>query len=201
MDDETLRDLVRARTGHVPLTRDACPTPEALQSVATEPRGDTAQLAVLEHVATCAPCRADFDLLRTAHAAANDVTASVVSRPRWIPVLAAAAVIGVISLTVSRTRSDDVVRGAGGDSVGVQLITASRSDSVTLLQWHAVPQAVSYRVEVTDASGSLAFSAETADTVSRVPAARGSALRWSVEAKMLDGTTLTSRVDTLEPRR
>jgi hypothetical protein len=196
MDDETLRRLVRTQTGNVPATRDDCPSPDALQTVATAPTGDTSQLAVLEHVATCAPCRRDFDLLRTAHTAAPAV-ARTTAMPRWVPALAAAAVIAVVSVVTIRS-GDDVFRGTQTGRPTVQLLTPARAESGMQLQWHAVAQAVMYRVEVTDQDGNLAFSAETADTVALAPnLLDASSLRWSVEARLLDGSVLTSPLDSL----
>ncbi len=196
MDDGTLRRLVRTQTGNVPATRDACPSPDTLQAVATAPTGDGSQLVVLEHVATCAPCRRDFDLLRTAYAAAPAATRAA-ALPRWVPAVAAAAVIAVVSLVTVRS-GDDVVRGAQTGRPTVQLLTPARIGSGLRLQWHAVAQAVMYRVEVTDRDGNLAFSAETADTVARAPAlVDTSMLRWSVEARLLDGSVLTSPLDSL----
>jgi hypothetical protein len=194
MDDETLRRLVSSQTDHVPTSRAACPSPEALQSTATAPRGDATQLAVLEHVATCAPCRQDFNLLRTAHVAAPPARRVVL--PRWIPALAAAAVIAVVSLVTLNTR-DDVVRGGEGALPSVQLLPPTRVGAGVTLGWRSVAQAVTYRVEVTDDEGNVAFSTETADTTVVAPALGDAALRWAVEARLLDGSVLTSKTDAL----
>jgi MoxR-like ATPase len=194
IDDDALRRLVRTRTDAVPATREHCPTPEALQDAAMTPRDSDAHRAVLEHVATCAPCRRDFDLLRTANLAAPAVVRAAM--PRWVPALAAAAVIAVVSLVATRS-NDDVVRGAPDRAAMVQLLTPVRIASGIQLQWRAVPQAVSYRVEVTDDEGNLAFSTETADTTALATTRANASLRWSVEARLLDGTVLTSALDTL----
>lgn len=193
IDDDALRRLVRTQTAAVPLTREHCPSPEALQDAATTPADTEARLAVLEHVATCAPCRRDFDLLRAANLAAPPVVRAVM--PRWVPALAAAAVIAVLSLVATRS-DDDVVRGAATRATTVQLLTPVRVAAGIQLQWRAVPQAVSYRVEVTDDEGNLAFSAEIADTVAIATVSATASLRWSVEARLLDGTVLTSPLDT-----
>lgn len=196
MDDETLRRLVRTQTASVPATRAECPSPETLQAVAGTPTGDASQLAVLEHVATCAPCRRDFDLLRTAEAAAP-ATARAAVIPRWVPALAAAAVIAVVSVVATRS-GDDLVRGAPNGRPTVQLLSPSRAETGLQLQWHGVAQAVIYRVEVTDHEGNLAFSTETADTVVLAPnLLDATSLRWSVEARLLDGSVLTSPLDSL----
>ena len=194
MDDETLRHLVRSRTGHVPASRAACPSPEALQSTATAPRGDATQLAVLEHVATCAPCRQDFDLLRTAHQAAPP--ARRVTLPRWIPALAAAAMIAVVSL-VTLNNPDDVVRGGESALPSVQLLPPTRAGAGVTLRWRSVEQVVTYRVEVTDDEGNVAFSTETPDTTVVAPVLGDTTLRWAVEARLLDGSMLTSKTDAL----
>jgi hypothetical protein len=196
MDDETLRRLVRPQTDRVPADREQCPSPEVLQQVATTPTGAASQLAVLEHVATCAPCRHDFNLLRTANAAAP-MPAQSPALTRWIPALAAAAVIAVVSLVSTRS-VDEVVRGATNGRPTVQLLAPTRAATGVQLQWHAVAQAVIYRVEVTDHEGNLAFSAETVDTVALAPELfDASRLRWSVEARLLDGSVLTSPLDSL----
>lgn len=198
IDDEALRRQVRVQTAAVPATRAECPSPEALQDAATDPRGTEAQRVVLEHLATCEPCRRDFALLRTAHlsAPAAEVRKAV---PRWIPALAAASLIVVVSVIATRS-SDDVVRGVPARAATVQLLAPSRVNSGVQLQWHAVADAVTYRVEVTDRDGNLAYSAETSDTVVVAPALNGESLRWSVEARLLDGTVLSSRLDSLPLR-
>ncbi|MDZ7632113.1 MAG: hypothetical protein U5K74_12415 [Gemmatimonadaceae bacterium] len=195
MDDETLRRLVRARMHDVPATRRDCPSPEALQSAATAPSGDASQFAVVEHVTTCAPCRRDFDLLRTAHAAAPP--ARQVTIPRWIPALAAAAVIAVVSI-VALDGTDDAVRGDGERAQPtVELLPPTQRANGLTLRWHSVPEAVTYRVEVTDDAGTVAFSTETPDTTVVAPVPRDAALRWSVEARLLDGSVRTSKLDAL----
>lgn len=196
MDDDSIRRLVRTQTGHVPPNRDQCPSPEMLQAVASTPTGDASQLVVLEHVATCALCRRDFDLLRIAEAAAL-ATARATMIPRWVPALAAAAVIAVVSVVATRS-DENLVRGAQNEHPTVQLLSPARAETGVQLQWHAVAQAVIYRVEVTDHDGNLAFSAETADTVVLAPnLLDATSLRWSVEARLLDGTVLTSALDSL----
>jgi hypothetical protein len=194
MDDETLRRLVRSQTDTVPASRADCPSPDALQSAATDPRGDAAQLLVLEHVATCAPCRRDFNLLRTAHAAAPVARRSAM--PRWIPALAAATLVIVVSMVAFRD-TDTVVRGGDSPRTGVPLLPPAISRDGVTLRWASVADAVSYRVEVTDRDGAVAYSAETADTVAVAPLVRGTDLRWAVEARLLDGTVRTSKAEML----
>ncbi len=198
MDDNALRQLIRSRIDNVPESRTDCPPPEALESVAFSPRGDAAQRAILEHVATCAPCRGEFDLLRTAQAAAPGARRSPL--PRWIPALAAASLIVVVSLVAFRD-TDSVVRGGDNAGSGVELLPPTRATDGVTLRWSAVAQAVSYRVEVTDGDGNLAFSAETADTVVITPSLQGEGLRWAVEARLLDGLVRTSKLDTLPTSR
>lgn len=198
MDDKTLQRLVRSETSREPASRTGCPSPEALASVAYSPSGDAHQLQLLEHVATCASCRRDFDLLRTAHAAAPLANRATI--PRWIPALAAAALIVVVSVVVFRD-SDTVVRGGDSAGTGVVLLAPTPATDGVTLRWSAVPQAASYRVEVTDGDGNVAFSTETADTVAIATTLRGATLRWGVEARLLDGSVRTSRLDTLRASR
>lgn len=201
MDDETLRQLVRSRTTNTPASRVDCPTPEALQDVVTTPRGDEPQLAVLEHVATCAPCRRDLDLLRTAHIAAPATKRAAI--PRWVPLLAAASLLVVIASLM--TRSDDAAVMRGGPTAGneIPLLEPIRSAAGITLRWRSVPEALNYRLEVTDNAGNLVFSGETADTVLVTPmmAALGqdNSLRWAVVARLLDGSVRSSATVALPP--
>ena len=198
MDDNALQRIVRSQTTQVPASRISCPSPEALESAAYSPRSDAGQRALLEHVTTCVLCRRDFDLLRTAHAAAPVVSRARI--PRWIPALAAAVLIMVVSV-VAFKETDTAMRGDTTPGPGITLLPPVSTAGGVILRWGAVAEAISYRVEVTDADGNVAFSAETADTVAITSTLRGSPLRWAVEARLLDGSVRTSRLDSLRTTR
>ncbi len=200
-DDDALRAAFAAATRTPPATRAGCPAPEALQELADGSGDAPERLVLLQHVATCAACRADFDLLRTASQAAAATTVETQApratrtRPRWVPMLAAAAVLAVVASTVLREvlPGDDVVRGDAATGVGdVRLIALEeRGDSVRLI-WGAVPQAVRYTAEVTLDDGSPVFTAETADTIAVGARQAGRIARWRVMATLLDGTIRTA---------
>ena len=193
MDEQELRDLFRTELARTPQDRAACPSPETLQQVATTAGDDDARLATLEHIATCASCRADFDLLRTAHAAAPEpavaTTAPARTMPRWIPALLAASVAIVASVALLREPAD-VMRGGGADSGAFTFHEVQATATDVRLVWSAVPQAVRYTVEVTLTDGSVAYSTETPDTVASGPRRAGTIAGYTVEAVKLDGTTV-----------
>lgn len=175
--------------------RAACVPPDALLAVVERRGTETERLQTINHAATCADCGEELELLRA--------TRVVRDRTR-IPyagfALAASLVLaaGIGYYTVSRQRSaendGDLTRGNTGD---VQLVspgaTVSRIDS---LVWRSVTSAASYGVELRQDDGTLVTRARTTDTTFVLPdsvrGAPGSAVYWTVSARLTDGTELRS---------
>jgi hypothetical protein len=187
MDEQSLRDALARARERSPATRDACPSPDELNDLATTAGDSPRRLEQLSHVATCGACRADFDLLRTAAQSAPAPRARRAAP--WMPALAAAALLAIVSAVVLRRPADvDVMRG-GDDTRAFRIVSVSAGpDSVTLV-WTAVPEAVRYDVEALRGDDTPAFSARTQDTVARGARSAGVITRFTVTATLLDGTT------------
>jgi hypothetical protein len=187
MDEQSLRDALAIARQRSPATRETCPSPDDLRDLATTSGDSPRRLEQLSHVATCGACKADFDLLRTAAQAAPAPRAR--RAIPWMPALAAAAVLAVVSAAVLRgPEAPDVMRG-GEDARAFRIVRATASDDSVSVIWTAVPQAVRYEVEGLLADDAPAFSTQTADTVARGARSAGTIVRWTVTATLLDGTT------------
>ena len=197
MTDAELRQLYEAMLARrVPDTRAHCVAPEVLWAIVEGRAMAPDRLAALRHVAACAPCRADLDLLRAV------VTAAKRLRRRYGPAVAVAASLAVLTGAAVWWRG-----GLGslpgrspaprGGREGVTLIGPSGAvpgPDAVVLTWHALPRAVRYRVEVRDVGGRVVFSASTGDTTAllsgRPALIPGVDYGWSVRAQRRDGTEL-----------
>src|SRR5690348_5985557 len=168
-DDTELRDayreLVAARE---PRDRSACPAPEGLLAIVERTGDDASRLAALDHVMSCAACRRDFDLLRTAALSAEQATADDApvlqlvrggsSSIRRFPLRSFAVAAGLIVavgvglLTWNPGAPKPLLRGDA--NTVVLLAPEQRPDGSALLRWRAVQGAAAYRVEVFAPNGS-----------------------------------------------
>ncbi len=196
--ESRLRAAYVARAADAPSTPH--PAPEAI-AIAVERSGtETDRLAVLDHVASCAACRAEFELLRAAQTAARQLVPAT-WRVQGIGLAAAAAVLVAIALAVARSSAVHL-SAAAPDRGATQ---ASRPHTITLIApigpaastaprfvWHRVPTAGSYHFEVLDDSGGVVVRADTRDTAfTAVALTAGRAYQWWVQTRV-EGETWQS---------
>lgn len=191
-DDDTLRAAYRAGGGgDAPDT--AHPTPEALAAAAEGRDSEDVRLITLSHVATCAQCRRDFDLLWATDRAGRQLMTA--RRRAWTAAALAVTLVAaaVIVVVVPGSRHVPLVgRAVGADSAeNPERGTPGATSPIALiapLVWHAVPGATRYDVEILDETGSPVFHTTTADTTVAIPALdAGRRYRWWVRATA-DGT-------------
>lgn len=201
MTDARLQDLYRealeardARPGA------ACPEPDALQALVEREGTEEERLAMLDHVASCRSCSREFELLRALRAAAPAGRRPRVVSP-WL--VAASAIVAVAAATMAIRSMSTPTNVMRGPSVGGVILLSQPAHS-SVLQWHAVPRAVSYVVEVLDAQGAVLAADTTADTSFALPAqlrARpGTNEQWWVRARLSDGAELRSPITPVAPR-
>ena len=211
IDDGELRqaydELLRTRG---PRDRVACPSPEALLALVEREGAEDERMRTFDHVMSCAACRRDFDLLRTATDAATRALAELGDVPPvgtrrhlpWRPLAIAAGLvvavgIGVVSRDM-RTTTPPLLRGSG-HTVAL-LAPEPRPDGSLLLQWRRLPDAARYRVELFTPSGRMVAGATLADSsyvVTPGAVAMGDSLRWMVTAIRGDGSEARSRTERL----
>jgi hypothetical protein len=200
MNDDELRAAYQASLLHTTEPRAECIAPERLAALASGALTGPERERVLAHVAECARCRADLNVLRAVEragaetVAASDVVA-IESRRRhpWGRALAAAAVLLVASGLWSTLRDDerpaDVARGESPVRV---IGPAGDATPATPLRWHVVPGASRYEVSVLNAGGQAVFEATTTDTAVILPdTARlvpSTEYYWTVRAVFQDGS-------------
>lgn len=196
MTDAELRSAyARALAARGSMERAGCPAPEAIQALVERTAPESDRLTTLDHVMQCAPCRAEFELLRVLRQAAPRARRFALP-PQWLA--AAAAVVLVVTSTIVWRMSDasDPVIRAGRD--GVPLIAPAgvvTAEEARTLIWNAVPEATRYAVEVF-AGDSVRYATEVRDTtltlpdsVSLAPGEHG----WWVRARYADGAERISR--------
>jgi hypothetical protein len=216
-DDATLRDAYRELTAaREPRDRRACPAPEALLAVVERKGDDATRLATLDHVMSCAACRRDLDLLRTAAVSAEQaagekpalhVVRGSSSSARRFPLrsiaIAAGLVVavGVGTLTWHPGTRQPLLRGDA--NTVVLLAPEQRPDGSALLRWHAVPGAAAYRVEVFAPTGRTVVADTVSDSSFVLPAAASAdsveQLRWMVTALHADGHEVRSAAERVRP--
>jgi hypothetical protein len=189
--------------------RRVCPEPSALLAVVERSGNEAARLATLDHVASCAACLRELELLRAIHVAeSQSARAHVFSRPvvRGWAALAATVVVmvggGVVVARVMHDRGNATAVRGGPSDVGVRLIppVVSSAGMPAALAWHPVPGAVRYAVEVLGDGGAVAFRTESPDTTVTLPALPpGRTYRWWVRATLADGSERRSPLTELAP--
>ena len=170
VNDQQLRaiysGIMTSRHGSRP---SACPDPEAILALVRREGTEETRLATLDHVMSCADCRAEFDLIRSIELAG--VEAGAVARPgrRWLAPLALAASV-LLAVVIGRyalpgTPEREVVRSGEKDRLTLLAPpTEGTTGSPILFAWHPIEGAGRYRLEVMDAGGEVVLEAETADT-------------------------------------
>jgi hypothetical protein len=170
------------------------PAPASIAAV-VERRGPEAdRLEALGHIAECAQCRREFDLLRSANQAGRELVVRS-WRTRGIGLAAAAVLVVGASLSIGRIsersggpapadRSAGTTAGGAKRSIElVEPLNGASMPSAPQVIWRAVGGGAIYRVEVTDDAGAVVASRETRDTVLTLPSlAPGRTYRWWVRA-------------------
>lgn len=170
MNDQELRavygDLMAS--GHQG-GRPPCPEPEAILALVRREGAEETRLATLDHVMSCADCRAEFDLVRSIELAGAETGAAARPGRRWMAPVALAASV-VLAVVIGRyalpgTPERDVVRSGEKERLTLLAPPADvASGSPILFAWHPFEGAGRYRLEVMNAAGELVLEAETADT-------------------------------------
>ena len=188
-----LRELYTARLStRRPSGRAECPSPEALQALARREGSEELRLQTLDHVMSCADCRAELDLLRSIEGAGRQLGAGgrAVRRVWMIPAALAATLllaVGIGRLALKSSSEDELVR-AGAERGAVTLLSPPaevRAGVPLIFSWRPVEGARRYRLEVLNASGEVALEAETTDTLLASDMARQLApgdYKWWVSA-------------------
>ena len=190
MRDEQLRELyARAMQRRRGGSRAGCVPEDLLLAVAKGDAPASERPVVLDHVAQCPDCRADFELLRT-------VSGDRLVARRRVPLLALAASLAALAgaavlVWQGRPGSSDAWRG--GDAVALVAPIGAVSPQAPLqFVWHAVRGAVAYDLEVFDVQGTAVWTTRTQDTAvalpTPVPLAAGIDYLWRVRAERSDGS-------------
>lgn len=168
--EERLRDayalLVRA-----PRDRAACPAPNALLAVVERQGREDERLATLHHVASCAACRRELDLLRAAARAARATSLARGGRfASWTRPIALAATVMVaagVAMWVGGRGAERAGVMRGGEALA--LYPARRADpGGEMLSWRPAPGAMRYELTLIDGDGRELLRRVVPDTASVV---------------------------------
>ena len=193
MNDEKLRTAYQAhlesRAGH----RADCVAPEELLALVDGTASPEQRMRVLRHVAGCAACRSELDLMRSAGSAAEHaVAAPLLRNPRALAAATVLVFIGAVAIWQASRGAPNLPRTGASNSV--QLIAPSEDAAVAApvkLIWSALPAARRYEVEILRPGGDVVFTSTTSDTTLVVPAnalAAGGDYRWWVVAVLPEGS-------------
>jgi hypothetical protein len=187
-DDSHLRALYAATAADHPTTPHV--DPDAIAAAVRRQGPEDQRLATLDHIATCASCRQDFELIRATHEAAAQLSRRGALTPpmRRRAVLAAAACVIAASSAVllnhqSSSPNDtaptaSTERGAQDGSPSIATVATSPHAPLT---WRAAGPDATYHVEILDDSGAVVFTRQTRDTTLPRPIlAPGHAYLWWV---------------------
>jgi hypothetical protein len=167
-------------------------SPEEMLAVIERRVPTPERLRILDRVMQSEEARQDFELLRAAVAASRPARIAV---PRWAVAAAAVVLLATGGLVMVRAfRPENVLRG--GEST-IELTAPHDSPAVSaplVFAWRRVPRAVSYEIELVEASGALVHLGTVRDTSWTLPESihlsSGIEYRWWVRATREDGTTI-----------
>ena len=229
--DTRLRELYERRLGAPDAgRRQRCASPEDMLALVRREGTEEERLATLDHVMSCGECIGEFELLRSLERAGVESSAAEASpsqsatepradvvplrpRPSWrrfAPLALAASVVLAVGVGLfrgdGRPGTGDVTRG--GESAVTLLApgidVAAGGGAPFTFVWRPVAGALRYELEVLEASGAVAFSATTADTIAAVPDPRrltpGIEYRWWVRAVDAAGAQRASEMRRLRVR-
>jgi hypothetical protein len=155
-----------------------CVSPEDLLALVRRDGPEERRLEILDHVMTCNECRRELALLQAVETAGAAMERPSREQPkiwdRWKPLALAASLLLAVGLGIAvreRSLSDDITRG--GKSI--QLLAPPPeipAGQPLLFVWHPLAGALRYRVEILDPADAVVFTAQTPDTIMRVPADR-----------------------------
>lgn len=169
--------------------RQACPSTDDLEALASKAGAEPRRLATLDHVMKCAACQADFELFRAIHRAGK--LGRPVFNPRWYAIAAAAVLVVGVSFFALRD-SQPLMRGDSA-AAGSPALIAPRGEvevAATFI-WRSVPNATRYYVELLEPGGRVRATAALTDTVWQLPDSvqlrAGEELDWWVRADLSGG--------------
>lgn len=209
--EQLLRDAyqraVDARRGDM---RGDCVPAEALLDLVRRDGPEATRLATLDHVMACAPCREEFELLRSIERAGGAGIAEAVDRLRWrryASIAAAASVVLAVAIGPGRRLISRDAPPMRGGEVRIETVApaagATVSDRTARFVWRAVPGAHRYVLELLDGGGMVALTRETTDTALTVtldPAIPAGDYTWWVRAATATGATPRSAARALSVR-
>lgn len=216
MSDDKLRAIYSARLAKdAPADRAGCLSPEQLQTLAEGARGGEPNLAGLDHVFSCAHCRAEFALLRAVQnsAESSETPSAAVAKAnqRWFSAQRLATAAGVLVAVglfgksfwdgVSDSFNEPVRNATDSSDVVIVGPTANGASSAeSPFVWRAVIGASTYELQVLDTTGALLATQITSDTSLALNAADRAKIEsakvvdWFVSAKRADGNERRSAV-------
>lgn len=225
IDENRLRSLYAPIAQAKPASRDRCPSENELLALVRREGSEENRLEVLDHVMSCAPCRREFDLLRSVEIAGQQLVREQTSKgvPRqvkngWVSskwamsvsalVACAVLAVGVRSFTLANRPDNVVVRGTTDPVTLVAPADGETADMKAPVSfiWRAVPRATEYEFELLDSTGLIIFSIKTSDTTAVFTDA-GTLIdpslqyRWWARAKMPSGEYLRSAMQLLHFRQ
>lgn len=197
MNDERLRALYAGAMQRLPAPEDAEPVSLDAMVDVLERRGSEAERSrTLRAVLRDPRAHEEFELLRAVVRASDPPRRSWKTAAAW-RVAAAVTIMAGTAWIFRQTRdAGDQLRGGTATVTTVQPADGVELTAPPLFAWHQVPEAVDYRIEILDSTGTVVFEEQGGDTVSTGPVSGslvpGNRYRWSVTAVTKDARSLRS---------
>lgn len=197
MNEDRMRALYAGAMARMPIPDDVVSL-EAMMDLLERRGSEPERSQTLKRILRDPRAREEFELLRAVVRAGQSPRQSWKIAVMWR--VAAAAVIMAGTFWVFSLTHDPVEPMRGG-AIGVTSLLPEDGASLNaspLFVWQRVPNAVDYRIEVVDSSGTVVFEEQVTDTTSVGGMGKnfrvGQPYRWSVTALTSDGASLRSPV-------
>jgi hypothetical protein len=195
MNDDRLRALYAGAMARMPVP-DEVVSLEAMIDVLERRGSESERSRTLTRILRDPRARQEFELLRVVMHAGAPPRASWKTAVFWRVAAAAVIMAGTAWIFSLTHEPDEPMRGGEAGVTTVQPAANAFVTAPPLFVWQRVTDAVDYRLEVVDSSGSVLFEERVSDTTSTGPMAAelqvGQEYRWSVTALTKDGRTLRS---------
>ena len=150
------------------------------------------------HLSACAACR---DEVSDAARIINTLPRRAPARRNALIAVAGIAAVLFVVLVPRASRDTGDIRHRGVTTQAGQPTIIAPSGPVAaadVFTWSAVPNATRYDVRVSDSTGSVAWTAQTSDTIARLPRdihlLSATPYYWKVEARTTDGRSEESEL-------
>lgn len=195
MNDERLRALYSGAMSRAPLPEESVSL-DAMMDVLERCGSEAERSRTLRRIFRDARALEEFELLRAIHRASEPPRRSWKVAVAWRVAAGLLIMAGTAWVYSLLQEAPEPMRGGDTLVTVVQPVDGARLHAIPIFVWQRVPDAVDYRLEVVDSSGTVVFEEQVQDTSSTGPMEGalkpGQQYRWWVTVLTRDARTLRS---------